>query len=50
MKGEEKIVFPLAGIKQLEKMPFAKDSSATELAESIKIRIHFLDEYFQIIL
>lgn len=44
MKGDEKTVFPLAGIKQMEKMPFVKDSNALELAEGIKIKVHFLDE------
>ena len=44
MKGDEKTSFPLAGIKQMDKVPFAKDSNATELAESIKIKIYFLDE------
>ena len=44
MKGDEKTVFPLAGIKQMEKMPSVKDSNALELAEGIKIKVHFLDE------
>ncbi len=46
MKGDEKTVFPLAGLKLLEKMPFHKDPSAYELSESIKIKAHFLDEFF----
>lgn len=45
MKGDEKTVFPLAGIKQMEKMPSVKDSNALELAEGIKIKVHFLDEF-----
>ena len=45
MKGDEKTVFPLAGIKQMEKIPFGKDPAAIELSESIKIKVIFLDEF-----
>lgn len=45
MKGDEKTTFPLAGIKQMEKMPYVKDNNALELSEGIKIKIHFLDEF-----
>jgi len=38
-------VFPLAGLKQMEKMPSAKDNNTLELSEGIKIKVHFLDEY-----
>lgn len=45
LKGEEKIEFPLAGVRQIEKIPLMKDSNSLELAESVKIKIHYLEEY-----
>lgn len=45
MRGNKKTVFPLAGIKQMEKIPFVKDQNLVEFKESVKIKVHFLDEF-----